>query len=102
MKTQRTNSRVRVAIFEPYVLGKKLYGNARYIACLFDYLSRDKFEPILYSPIDSEFVELIGQDYGAAIVVTAPRLLRAYDGSILLRGPLSKLLTLASMLKIWH
>ena len=96
--TVRRSHPLRVAIFEPYVLGTKLYGNARYIACIFKYLSPDKFKPILYAPIEGDLVEMIDREFSGSTVVPAPRLLQAYDGSILSHGPLSKALVFASML----
>lgn len=92
--------RTRVAIFEPYVFDEKLYGNARYIASIFKHLDLDRFEPVLISPIENRFTDVIDDLGGHQLVVQAPGPLRQYAGAILTQGLLGKIATAASI--IWY
>lgn len=92
--------RTRVAIFESYVFDEKLYGNTRYIVCIFKYLDPDRFEPILIAPVRNKFLDVIGDLGSRQTVVPAPGPLRQYAGTILTQGLLGKIATAACIL--WY
>ena len=98
-RARSTVTRTRVAIFESYIFDEKLYGNTRYIVCIFKYLDSDRFEPILIAPIRNKFLDVIGDMGGRQTVVPAPGPLRQYAGTILTQGLLGKIATAACILR---
>ena len=88
----------RIAIFEPYIFDRP-YGNLHYIAGLFKYHDRERFELVLIAPRESEFFRTIESLGGRCICVTAPALLLSFGGKLLKGKIAAKFTTLVSLVR---
>ena len=88
--------KIRILLYEPYIF--KIYGNTRYILSIFKYLNREKFEPILCSPFEDPFLDLIREMNHRVSVIEPPKRLRLHGGQLLKAGLLSRFKTLLSIL----
>ena len=87
----------KVLIYEPYIF--KIYGNTRYLLSLFDHVRKDRFELLLATPLENEFLEHVTKRGGRYVITPAPQRLKRYGGSIPGDGLFGKLLTAAAILR---
>ncbi len=81
----------KILIYEPYA--HKLYGNTRLILFMLNLIDKEKYEPILVIPYQSEFVDMIRNTGSRCVVVPPPSPLRAFGGTMMRNGKIGKFLT---------
>ena len=88
----------RIALYEPYVFDSA-YGNLKYLQGLFQHLDRERFSPVLVSPMASDYLERIHRVGGETKVIEPPERLRRFGGRLLHSGMLSRAATAATILQ---
>jgi glycosyltransferase involved in cell wall biosynthesis len=88
--------RITVLIFEPYPMGQG-GGNLRTLFYILRFLDRARFEPIVVTPIEGEFVNRFREKGVEVAVVNAPASIARYGGRVLREGLLGRLRSVADL-----
>jgi glycosyltransferase involved in cell wall biosynthesis len=76
---------VRVLIFEPYPMGK-VGGNLRTLSYLVAHIDRTRFELVVVSPMETEFIARLRAGGTECVVVEPPASVGRYGGKVLRDG----------------
>ena len=82
--------RIKILIYESYA--HKIYGTVRYLLSIFKYIDRSRFEPLLVTSIDAEFLETIRDKGFRCIVQSTPNVLKKHGGQIMKKKIVYKLI----------
>ena len=86
----RATPRARVLIFEPYPMAL-VGGNQRTLFYMLEHIDRNRFEPVVVSPMRTEFVERVREAGIECLVMEPPPSVSRYGGRALRDGPFAKL-----------
>lgn len=93
-----TKGMVNVLIYEPYPMGKG-GGNLRTLSYMLEFLDRTRFNPIVVSPDESEFLARFRDDEIEVLVETPPASIHRFGGRVLNDSLLARLRSALDLLR---